>query len=95
MGDWPDTAGDTPGSAASTRPLGTGKDAIWDSCAASQSNDISLIIAGKPAIAGTFCCDGSTSDQSADAFMASAICAIVSKPAPALELRAPEGRFAS
>ena len=60
MGDWPDTAGDIPGSAASTRPLGTGKDAIWDSCAASQSDDISLIIAGNMREAESFCGDGSS-----------------------------------
>src|SRR5579864_3365308 len=35
----PDSAADTPGSAASTRPAVTVQDANWDSCAASQSID--------------------------------------------------------
>ena len=40
--DWPDTAADTPGSAASTRLIAHGADANWDRGAASATNNIYL-----------------------------------------------------
>ena len=46
MADWRDTAVDRPGSAASTRRIEREKAASWNFSAASQSNDICLIIAG-------------------------------------------------
>jgi hypothetical protein len=52
MADWPDTAVDIPGSAASIRA-----NENWNSSSASQSNDIYLIIAGNMQAAEPPCGD--------------------------------------
>jgi hypothetical protein len=59
MADWRDTAVDRPGSAASTRRIEREKVASWNSSAASQSNDICLIISGKMEGRNPLCDDGS------------------------------------
>jgi len=58
MADWPDTAGDIPGSAASIRA-----NENWSSSSASQSNDIYLIIAGNMQAAEPPCCDRSSANS--------------------------------
>ena len=58
MADWPDTAVDIPGSAASIQA-----NENWSSSSASQSNDIYLIIAGNMQAAEPPCCDRSSANS--------------------------------
>src|SRR5581483_5398590 len=79
---WHDTAGGKPGSAASTRRTEREARGKWGSFAASQSNNIPLIIAGNVSKAEPY--SGTEVRRPKRRFLrAGAISAIVSRPGPA------------